>query len=169
MARQFAAARKTKRWSSINSISLALTASGTSLGASLNPGQAVTFMRMLGEYLITPTPGGTFVAGDGVIISLGIGIVSADAFAAGAGSVPDPAGEPNYPWMYWADHQFVFAGASPGGDEVTVNLRRRFDIGAMRKIKPQQTLAYVVEYTDISGAPPMTVALAKTRVLIAET
>ncbi len=65
MARQFAAARKTKRWSSINSISLALTASGTSLGASLNPGQAVTFMRMLGEYLITPTPGGTFVAAMG--------------------------------------------------------------------------------------------------------
>jgi len=168
VARQFTQ-RKEKRWGNIGSTPVAMTANGTFIGLGIEPGNSVTFLRMLGGFLLTPTPGGTFAAGDQVKIVLAIGIMSADSFAVGASAMPDPAGDPDYPWLYWASHSAIFAGANPTGDELTVHVRERFDIRSMRKIKSRQTLGWVLQYVDISGTPPMTAVLEQTRVLIAET
>ena len=158
--------RMPKHWHSIPSISLAFTSSSTLQGGSLALDGPWTVIRMLGSYLIAPTAGGTFVAGDAADIVVGIGVVSSDAFAAGAGSMPDPAGEPEYPWLYWKDTQFSLLGA-PAGDEALSTARVEFDIRSMRKIKPRESLAVVAQYADRSGNPPYTVRFGRTRVLVA--
>ena len=122
---------------------------------------------MLGEYVISPTAGATFAADDAATIGVGIGVVSTDAATAGAASVPDPIGEPDYPWLYWADIPFYFAGSGPGGDEITAHVRRQFDIRSMRKLKPRETLTWVFQYGNLVGNPPLSLNVANTRVLVA--
>ena len=87
--------------------------------------------------------------------------------AAGAGSLPDPGSEAAYPWLFWKQHQFVYQLPTSDGDEIDSSVRVAFDSRSMRKIKPQETLAFVSEYTDVSGALPMTVFGAAVRVLVA--
>ena len=164
MARNFGGNRRMEKdWSAIPSISLALTADGTFGGASNNPGVSSTVLRMIGEYVIGPTS--SPAALDDVKITLGIGVVSADAQAVGPGSLPDPAGEPNYSWLFWAEHHFFYATTSADPKTEQGSLRRGFDIRSMRKMKAGQALVYVVQYADIVGTPPMQVQLSQTRVL----
>ena len=152
-----------KDWSSIPGIEFAATADATLLGGSNSPGVSSTVLRMIGEYVITPTA--PPAALDSVTIFLGIGVISLDAFNAGAGSVPDSGGEPNYPWLFWACHDFFFATTTADPKTESGSLRRAFDIRSMRKMKAGQTLAFIVQYANNVGNPPMTVQLCSTRVL----
>ncbi len=167
MARQFAPKRMQKDWFGIAQSASGLTGSTTVLLAALISLQAQTVIRMIGEYVISPTPGGTFVAGDRVEIALGIAVVSSDAAALGSTAMPDPIGDEAYPWLFWASHKLIFAGASPGGDEITAHVRRSFDIKSMRKMKADQDLVLVAQYVDLVGAPPITVDTGTVRVLAA--
>ena len=166
MANRVASGRRMdKEWNSLLATVTNFTASSTAAGASLAPGTTATVLRMIGEYLITGLATGTFSAGDQARITVAIGVVSTDAFAAGAASLPDPASEPEYPWLFWASHQMHWLTASSdlfGPSEV---VRRSFDSRSMRKMKPRETLAYVVQYADVSGAPPIEVFLGQTRIL----
>jgi len=154
-----------KQWGTIPSITIPLTADGTNLGGALVSTTAQTVLRTMGEYIISPTS--TPTALDRCNIAVAIGVVSTDAFDAGAGSVPDPISEGDYPWIYWATHQFFFVDASVDPANAAVaQLRQRFDVKAMRKMKPRENLVFVVEYADGTGAPAMTVQLGTTRVLI---
>ena len=95
--------RMKKRWSFLPAVSVLLASDQTALASGgFTPTEAVTIIRMLGSYVITPA--GTVVADTGTSIGIGIGVVSADAFSAGAGSMPDPLGEPDYPWLFWKNH-----------------------------------------------------------------
>ena len=160
--------RKEKRWTSLPGINLALVASGTTIGGSINFGENLTVMRMIGEYILGPT--GAITAGDACSIKLGIGVVSTDAATLGATAVPDPGGEPSYPWLFWATHAFFYpttgAPLQPAGDQEST--RRAFDIRSMRKMKPRESLLWIVEYVDDAGTPPMQLKLGQTRVLVAE-
>ena len=122
---------------------------------------------MIGEYVIAPT--GVISAADRVRIGVGIGIVSSDAFAAGAGSMPDPLGEPDYPWLYWMDHPFYYSttGAPLQLSTDVEGVRAKFDIRSMRKFKPRESLAFLVQYADSSGTPPMQLLQGNVRCLIA--
>ena len=160
--------RQAKIWDSITGSSLALTASGTFGGGKIDVVDARTVLRMLGHVLITRT--GVTTASDKVSIALGIGIVSTDAATLGASALPDPGGEPEYPWLYWAEYDFNFPAAlatSGAGstDSVAGVVRDSFDIRSMRRMKPRESLVFVVQYTDTAGTPPMDVELSKTRVL----
>ena len=157
--------RKDKSWTGLLFSTLLLTADSTNLAGSLVAGEFVTIMRMIGEYLISPTVAPA--ADDAVVISVGFGIVSTDAFAAGAGSVPDPAAELEYPWLYWAEHPLSF-DLSAAFTSVAGAVRHSYDIRSMRKLKRGQSLARVVQYSNIGGNPPVTVHMGGTRVLIAE-
>ena len=100
-------------------------------------------------------------------IGFAIGVVSSDAFTAGAGSLPDPLGEPEYPWMYWTRttlHSFVAAAEEGLGS--TVYRFPPFDSRSMRKIKPGQSLVQVIELGGLVGAPTVVMDLESTRVLI---
>ena len=157
--------RMDKEWQVIGGIELLLTGAGTSLSLGLAPGTAATVIRMIGEYLILNT--GSVVVLDSVQIAVGIGVFLTDAFIAGA--TPDPAQEPEFPWLYWKTHALNFpATGSPQNPAAGhAFVRQAFDIRSMRKMKPRETLAMVVEYVNIVGNPPITVDLTGTRVLLA--
>ncbi len=124
-----------------------------------------TVLRMIGEYLITPTV--DLTAGDHAVISVGIGVVSSDAATLGASAVPDPTAEAEFPWLYYASHP-IFAEATAGDQDLgAVTVRRSFDVKSMRKLKPRETLIFVADYENINGNPPLTISVGTVRVLIA--
>ena len=163
--------RKEKSWLRMIGATSSLSADSTTLVTATLfaiPAPPFTIMRMLGEYLITPTANVTAL--DAVRITVGIGLFSADAIIAGGASLSDPAGDEDYPWMYWAEHQVRFtASAAPVGLNANVasSFRVPFDIGSMRKVRPARDLGFVVSYTDVVGAPPITISAGSTRLLIA--
>ncbi len=102
-----------KHWHSIGPVNLALTSTSTAIGGSLALDGPWTVLRMLGEFLLNFDPEGTIAINDKATITLAVGVVSTDAAAAGAGSVPDPNVEPDYPWLYWSEHFLVALEATP--------------------------------------------------------
>ncbi len=162
--------RMSKSWSLIPAISLSLTADGTTLAGRFTPGEPATILRMIGDYSLASTA--VAVSQDRCFISMGIGVISADAFEAGAGSVPDPQSEPEYPWLYWASHPLhwptAVSGTAGDGDQSGQgSLRVRFDIKSMRKMKPRESLAMIWQYADSTGTPPVRALIGTTRVLVA--
>ena len=126
-----------------------------------------TYLRLLGQVLIAPTGAGTFAALDAAEVTLGIGIVSLDAFTAGAGSMPDPGAEPQFDWMWWHTTLVNFEGSADApGSEIALTERVQIESKAMRKFKPRSSLVLIAEYRDVAGAPPLSVYGAF-RVLVA--
>jgi len=159
--------RKEKLWQGLSIGTQALTGDGTSAGSgSLVFLATGTIMRMIGEYIIGPSA--AVAAGDGVVISVGIGVFSADAVAAGAASLPDPNDEPEYPWLYRLSHALFFPAVVTEPQSGQSYVRHGFDVKSMRKVKPQEALVAVVQYANFSGNPPIEFVMAPTRVLIAE-
>ena len=156
--------RLAKQWESLAAINISMTADSTNLGASSGTNTSQTVLRMIGEYVGLPSA--ATVAGDRAVVTVGIGVISSDAFAAGAGSVPDPAGESEYPWLYWASHPFRFGDTSVDPNSQSASVRHTYDIRSMRKMKPRESLALIVQYVDINGAPPIAFLFGATRVLI---
>ena len=161
MADRHGGSRLQKQWTSILAATHTITADSTVAIAGTALGISATVLRMIGEYQITPTSAPT--AGDNVVITLGIGVISSDAFAVGGASLPDPAGSPDFPWMYWASHSWFSPTTS--STAAGVNFRVPFDIRSMRKLKPVEMLVFVVQYADTAGTPGMTVRIGQTRVL----
>ena len=155
------AARMLKQWENIPSIQIDFTGTGTSLGGSIPMTDPRTVIRMIGEYVIGPTSAP--VALDVAKIALAIGVVSSDAFAAGAGSVPDPGVEEEYPWLYWKEHTFFFPTTSADPATAQGSVRVPFDIRSMRKLKPRESLVWIFQYMDYNGAPPLTLDVSSTR------
>ena len=92
---------------------------------------------------------------ESVTCAVGLAIVSARAVAAGAASVPRPATEGSYPWLW---HGFLFgtsfdsavtAGSSLRGTRLEVNSK------AMRKLKETEVMVLafeVCESVDLGGS-----------------
>ena len=159
--------RMQKDWAGMPSFENDFTADATLGVGGLSPGQSATVIRMLGEYFISSTDGGAFSAGDSAHIGVGIAVVSTDAFSAGGASLPDPLGSADYPWLYWADHPlFVFDGTVAEGLSLATR-RVTFDIRSKRKMKAVETLVLIVQYSDLTGALPLTFSGGQTRVLLA--
>ena len=159
--------RKEKDWGEIVSGFFDLTADGNTVIGSSIPGVSSTVIRMIGEYFITPTPGGTFAANDEVELVIGIGVMSTAAVTVGGASVASPHSEPGFPWLYRLSHVFSMEDATPSPSGFAQAGRWSFDIRSMRKMKASESLVAIVNYADNSGAPPMTVGWGSTRVLFA--
>jgi len=160
--------RMRKGWLPIGNGTSAMTANGTFQVGFVNFTGPGTVLRMLGEYIIHNTA--TVVADDAVLITVGIGLLSTDAIAvAAAAGLPDPGEEPEYPWLYWAEHPLRFPKAlstTISGDSVSGVVRRSFDIRSMRKFKEREGLVVAVQYGNLAGTPPITITMARTRVLV---
>jgi len=156
--------RQQKRWAGLPGVNFLLNAAGTQGVASIAFTEPGTILRMIGEYTLAFNVAPTAL--DAAKVTLGLGIISADAFAAGTTALPDPAGNPEWPWMYWAEHQMFAAGsaADPAGEAASV--RRFFDSGSMRKVKPSENLVFIVQYSDLTGTPPIRFMQGQVRVLI---
>ena len=158
--------RKTKSWNGIARSVHTFTTGDTDFGSGFAVGSTFTVMRAIGEYLISPTAAPTAL--DKAVIGLGLGIVSSDAFALGETAAPDPVVEFGYPWLYWASHMLFFPTTTADPAAMSGSVRKSFDVHGMRKLRQDQTLAWCVQYVDVVGAPPVTVDIGETRLLLAD-
>jgi len=142
-----------------------ITANGTTLSAGVLPFvRAATILRCRG--FVQANFDETQQVGDRMILTWGLGIVSTDASIAGSASMPDPAGEAEYPWMWWNTlvlRSNLAAGINSWGSS---NQRLDIDTKAMRRVKPGQSLVMVIEASGASGAPVTEVITSQIRVLI---
>ena len=151
-----------KSWTDLLGISLSTAAASTILGTSLAFGSPATILRMRGQILLNFDAAADNSRQN---VGIGIGIISSDAFAAGAGSVPDPLSETDYPWLWWSTIPLVndlqIAGESL---QLAVVARVEVDSKAMRKVKPGQSLAVI--YQTSAAVSATNIQQANIRVLI---
>ncbi len=163
--------RQRKHWHSLGTLARAnFTTDATAILGSFvsSDGDPFTVLRMIGQGLVSPTGSGTFVASDTAIVTVALGIVSADAIALGLTAMPDPDSEPEYPWLYWHTTFTNFEGSADApGQELAMTDRFTIESRAMRKVGPRQGLVAVAQYVDASGTPPLSVDL-QVRFLIGE-
>ncbi len=169
MADRVIRARMRKQWREIPALNYTTTTAQTLVAGQLDFTAPATVLRMLCEYIVGPEVPAD--AGDAMFLTLAVGVVSTDAANLGFTAMPDPSGDSDYPWLYWAQHPIFIgqaitavAGAGVMGDQG--NLRAKIDIKSMRKISAKQTLIWVSQYTNFTGNPPINVGLGKTRVLV---
>jgi len=165
MARRTGHGRKIdyKVWSSI-ARSVFVPVAGTFSGAGLSTSVAATILRCRGY--VQATMDASKQVGDNLTITFGLGIVSGDAFAAGAASLPGPSTDPEWPWMWWGAMDLsaqVAAGDDAWGSH---SQRLEVDTKAMRRWKPNETLFMTAEVTSVAGAPVVEAIFGQVRVLI---
>ena len=88
-----------KSWDAISSLTETRSTNGTFSGAALSFLQPATLFRFRGW--IGGNFSGTIAAGDVMRFTAALAIISTDAFTLGLTAMPDPAGEPEYPWIWW--------------------------------------------------------------------
>ncbi len=139
-----------KHWNAIPSLNLKVGTAATSLGGGLSFVAPATILRARGY--VSASFDATQQAGDEMLCTFGLAVISTDAFTAGGGSVPDPADEPEYPWLWWKQ-MFLesFVAANEGAYGVSAQYAE-VDTRAMRRIKPGETLCWVMQRTGVVGA-----------------
>ena len=165
-ARQFTGRKiDFKQWDTAPGLIAEVSTSGNSLSGSLAFTVPATILRWRGY--VSAMFDETQQVGDQMIITAGALIAPTDTFAAGGGSFPDPATEPEYSWVWWKEFRldaFVAAGHSGGWGP---NAQRyELDSKAMRKIKPGESLGIVLERSNLTGAPNTLLDIGFLRVLI---
>ncbi len=160
--------RQQKIWASLFSSQLPMSANGTFLTSFLSFGTQRTILRMIGGYSVRSS--GNVTTLENAKIVAAIGVASTDAVTLGATALPDPAEEPEYPWLYWQSSTVFFGATQSPGTALAgaPMVRRDFDIRSMRKISPRESLFMCYQYVDIVGAPGITVDQEQIRVLIGE-
>ncbi len=172
MARRRSGFAKTidfKEWDALPAIRLTGISATTVLGGSLafGPAGAATILRIRGEVVAQlETPAANEVKAFGI----GIGVFSTDAVALGATAMPDPLADVGYPWIYWSAHvlmaRIADGATSPADQAGTKTARIMIDSKAMRKVRPDQSVAIVVEPINLAGTATMELAMGPIRVLI---
>jgi len=154
-----------KQWTSAPGLISSITTIGTILSGSLQFSSPFTILRVRGH--VAAFFDSTKQLTDLMILTYGLGIISTDAFTAGTGSVPDPSGEPEYPWLWW--NQIRLDGLLANTQSESwgpSSLRLEVDTKAMRKVKPGQTLVMIAQATNVVGAPETLIDIGQMRVLL---
>ena len=153
-----------KEWFSIPGLLTQRASDGTEVGGSVSFAAPATLMRFRSG--IQASFDETKQAGDEMNIAFGLGIFSTDAVTLGSTALPDPASEPEYPWIWWGEiflESFVAAAAEAWGFP---QQKLMVDSKAMRKVKPGQSIAWVIQTSNASGAPLTEITILQTRFLI---
>jgi len=101
---------------------------------------------------------------DEIHLTWGLGVFATDVFA--AGSFPDPADEPEYPWLWWGVKR-LHSTATGALDQIGSSVVRfSADTKAMRRVHPSQSLAWVLQIGGAIGAPVTIYHLSQSRVLV---
>ena len=144
-----------------------LSADAIAIGPFFSAVESRTILRIRGSLTVGPDPNGTLANDDRARISIGVGVVSTDAAFLGATAMPDPDAETSFVWLWYWSSVLIFGSTftqemlTAGGSFIRVDV----DSKGMRKIKSGQSLVYVVQYVDITGAPPVDINFGQTRVL----
>ena len=170
MARRFVASRRPakkidfKQWTSIPSGSVDLTVNQTFPGPGLIAFSApATILRVRGVLRVSFLVTG-LTADDEAQCVFGLAVLSSDAVTLGQSAMPDPAGEPEYPWMWYGQLIMYSPNADFGAEGMSVELP--VDTKAMRKVKPGESLVMVVQYVDVTGTPGLRLSYNQMRVLL---
>jgi len=154
-----------KQWGGIPSLSLEVNSDGTNSGGSIAFLEPATILRVRGHVMAAFDE--SKQVGDEILVTFGLGIISSDAFAAGPTAFPDPAGDIEYPWLWWG--QMSLESYVTTNDEEAWGTSRQIlqvDSKAMRKVKPSESLVWVVQTGGAVGAPVTVINFGLTRVLI---
>ncbi len=155
-----------KRWEVIPSIVLAGSSTPqTLLGGSIAFTEARTIVRCRAS-IATSIDGPTI--SDQCRFIIGLGIVSTDAFAVGSTAMSDPNGDADYPWLWWYQSQLQSQVNVANDAALSAAERITVDSKAMRKVKPWQSLVWVVAYEQTNASPVADIMIGITRVLIYE-
>ena len=133
-----------KNWEDIPAIDLSSTAAETIIGPSLNFGIPATILRVRGN-LVVFFDGAADTSQQNV--AMGLAVLSTDAVAAGAGSVPDPAAEAEFPWLWWTSVPIAHHVVGAAVLQDLAFARVVVDSKAMRKVKPGESLVIVYQTT----------------------
>ncbi len=150
-----------KQWVSIPSILKESAVAGTFAGGSASFAVPATVLRCRSEVLIQFDE--TRTAGDQMDVAIGLAKMSTDA-AAGA-SLPDPIGEVGFPWLFWKQVKLECISTSTTYDPGS-SLRFSVDTKAMRKVKPDESIIWLIEFANPAGAPVTQVDISQSRLLI---
>jgi len=121
---------------------LAVASGGATLISSFVPGEALTITRIRGQVSVIPNP----VSADlDVVGAIGEGVVSAEAFAAGVGSIPEPFTDGDWGgWMSWRAFSFHLE-FSDGTGLNFVDWTFEVDSKAQRRIGSNEVLVQICE------------------------
>jgi len=168
MARNFALRRRNRQWGGLPGVLFTFTSAGTQQSPRLDFAAPRTIVRMLGD-VVVQFGSNAIVAGDAAVLTLAIGIVSTDAAILGATAMPDPADEPDYPWLFWKSVPMFSSDSIASAGELTgaagSSERVRVDVKSQRMVKPGQSLTWVGQYVDDTGTPAVVANIGQTRVL----
>ena len=120
----------------------AVSSGGAALIQSAPFESTETIIRHRGQCSVIPQTAGADVD---IVGAVGVCIVSAEAFAAGVASVPEPFNDADWGgWMVWRSFAFRQEFSDATG---ILNQERTFEIDskAMRKISPNEVLVTVAE------------------------
>ena len=169
MARRRSGFAKTvnyKSWSSLLAFATEVNANGTIAGSAIDFLEPATVLRMVGGGGLVMFDA-TQQAGDSLNLAIGIGVISTDARVLGSTAVPDPNGDPEFPWLWWQQYnlesQLAAASTSEGPSMVRMPY---FDSRSMRKVKPSESLIMVLEVFGAVGGPQTIIEIPAVRVLI---
>ena len=154
-----------KQWSDVPRSTASIATATTTLGAGvLAFAEPATILRCRGFFQASLNA--SQQVGDTIALTIGLGIVSTDAATVGAGSMPDPGGEPEYPWLWWGS-MFLRSYLAVGVNAWGISAQRlEIDTKAMRRVKPGQSLVVVVESAGVTGAPTTDLDFGQIRVLV---
>ncbi len=155
-----------KQWFSTPSLVAEVTTNGNTLGGAINFLEPATILRVRGA--IHTQFDESVQVGDRMRITAALGIISTDSFNSGSANVPDPAGEPEYPWLWWDSwvHEATLTSGVPGSTWGPGAPRAVVDTKAMRRMKPSQSLVTIVETSEAIGAPTVQIHIGQMRTLI---
>jgi len=152
-------------WTGAEFVRQAVSTATTVLGGSLSTLVPFTMVRMRGY--VQAHFDATKQLDDRIVLTFGFGLFSTDAVTLGATALPDPSDEKEFPWLWWNQMALESEISAAGEGTWGMNAQRiDVDSKAMRKVKPGQSLAWVVQATDLAGAPVTLVTTGATRILI---
>ena len=114
---------------------------------SLSFAEKATIVRNRGQFSVRPAVSN---ADASIVGAVGLGIVSAEALAAGAASIPGPFSQAEWDgWMVWQPLQLVFEFITDAGI-LMLSKETVIDSKAMRKVGANEVAVFMVESQAIT-------------------
>ena len=136
----------------------ASTASAIVFEAILETFPNPTIVRVRGEVLVVLTARGANVSD--TILTCGIKLVTATAFAAGVASMETPNTDVGRDWLWWGTKAVSMLTAQPvatDSDGEMITTRLAIDSKAMRKVESNKVLVFVAENTVITSTATLVI------------
>jgi len=145
--RQRAGRRTDYEWQGGSSMAFAaLAAGGTTQQSTIVTVGAFTLMRVRGHWSVSFD--GDEMAADHLEVGIGLLLQQTGAVATSL-----PLTDPNAPWI-WYDQVALYTAEGTNADQgFLTSYRGVIDSKAMRRMKPDQSLIFVLETSNIVGAP----------------